>query len=121
MLSLEDYIVIKTLKRRGVYNKDIAGELGVHPKTVSRALKRGGAPQAARRRRASKLDPYKTKVDELLAENVWNAVVIRREIEAEGYRGGITILREYIAPKRALRGGKATVRFETPPTARRGR
>ena len=40
MLSLEDYLVIKTLKQRGVYNKDIAAELGVHPKTVSRALQR---------------------------------------------------------------------------------
>jgi transposase len=115
MLSQEDYIVIKTLKARGVYNKDIAAELGVHPKTVERALKRGSAPTGAPVKRASKLDPYKAKVDELLAENVWNAVVILREIQALGYEGGSTILREYIAPKRALRPGKATVRFETPP------
>jgi len=115
MLSQEDFIVIKTLKARGVYNKDIAAELGVHPKTVGRALKQGGAPVIAKRKRASKLDPYKKKIDELLAEQVWNAVVILREIQAEGYDGGITIVREYIAPKRALRPGKATVRFETPP------
>ena len=30
-LSKEDYIVIKTLKNRGVYLKDIAEELGVLP------------------------------------------------------------------------------------------
>jgi transposase len=42
-------------------------------------------------------------------------VVILREIQAEGYDGGSTILREYIAPKRVLRSGKATVRFETKP------
>lgn len=115
MLSQEDYIVIRTLKGRGVYQTDIAAELGVHPKTVGRALKRGSEPKVARARRASKLDPYKAKIDELLAENVWNAVVILREIQALGYEGGITIVREYIAPKRALRAGKATVRFETPP------
>lgn len=115
MLSKEDFIVIKTLSKRGVYLKDIAAELGVHPKTVSRALKRGGAPTGPRQRRGSKLDPYKASVDRLLSEGVWNAMVVWREIQAEGYSGGITILREYIAPKRVLREGKATVRFETPP------
>jgi transposase len=115
MLNKEDYAVIKSLKGRGVYLKDIAEELGVHPKTVSRALKRGGAPNKMRKKRGSKLDPYKATVDRLLKEGIWNAVVILREIQAEGYKGGYTILREYIQPKRALRSGKATVRFETEP------
>lgn len=114
MLSQEDYIVIKTLKARGVYNTDIAAELGVHPKTVSRALKRGSAPTPPRAKRSSKLDPYKPQIDQLLTEGVWNAVVIWREIQAAGYSGGITIVREYVTPKRALRPSKATVRFETP-------
>lgn len=115
MLSKEDYAVIKSLKRRGVYQKDIAKELGVHPKTVSRALKRDGPPVKQRKKRGSKLDPYKASVDRLLKEGVWNAKVILREIQAEGYTGGYTILRQYIQPKRALRSGKATVRFETKP------
>lgn len=37
MLRKEDFAVIKALKKRDVYVKDIAAELGVHPKTVSRA------------------------------------------------------------------------------------
>ncbi len=41
MLRKEDFAVIKALQRREVYIKDIAADLGVHPKTVSRALKRG--------------------------------------------------------------------------------
>lgn len=115
MLRKEDYAVIKALKKRGVYHSDIAAELGVHPKTVGRALKRDGPPEGTRRRRGSKLDPYKAQVDQLLADGVWNAVVILREIQAAGYDGGSTILREYIGPKRALRAGRATVRFETEP------
>jgi len=115
MLSQEDYIVIKTLKKRGVYQKDIAAELGVHPRTVSRAIQRGSAPQRQRQTRRSKLDPYKPQVDRLLAEGVWNTVVILREIQAQGYEGGSTILREYIQPRRQQRQSKATVRFETPP------
>ena len=115
MLSQEDYIVIRTLKKRGVYQKEIAAELGVHPRTVSRAIQRGSAPQPQRHSRSSKLDPYKPQIDRLLAEGVWNAVVILREIQAQGYGGGSTILRGYIQPQRKQRQRKATVRFETPP------
>jgi transposase len=115
MLNQEDYMKIKVLSERGVYQKDIAEELGVHPKTVSRALKRQGAPKRAKQKRVTKLDGYKATVDRLLAEGVWNGRVILREIQAQGYTGGETMLRLYIAPKRVLRQGKATVRYETEP------
>jgi len=114
MLTREDFVMIKALAHAGVYQKDIATQLGIHPKTVSRALRRGSAPSLSPPR-DSKLDPFKPQVDQLLAEGVWNSVVIFRQLQAAGYTGGQTILREYIAPKRALRAGRATVRFETPP------
>lgn len=115
MLNKEDFAVIKALTQHGVYLKDIAAELGVHPKTVKRALERGSAPKRERQRKVSKLEPYKPKIDHLLSEGVWNTVVILREIQADGYIGGSTILRQYIQPKRALRQSRATVRFETKP------
>jgi len=113
MICKEDFAVIQTLHKRGVYQKDIAEELQVHPKTVSRALKRPGAPERERIKPGSKLDGYKDKIDQLLSEEVWNAKVVLRELQAEGYGGGYTILRAYIQPKRTLRSGRATVRFET--------
>jgi transposase len=113
MMNKEDFAVIKALKHQGVYVKDIAAELGVHPKTVGRALKRGSAPKPQRKRRGSKLDPYKPKIDQLLSDNVWNAMVILREIQAEGYSGEVTLVRHYIGPKRVLQPSRATVRFET--------
>lgn len=115
MLRKEDFAVIKSLNQRGVYIKDIAAELGVHPKTVSRALKRKGAPNPERKPAGSKLEPYKSKIDQLLKEGVWNANVILREIQADGYTGGYTVLRQYIQPKRTERPSRATVRFETEP------
>lgn len=115
MLRQEDFAVIRALHDRGIYQKDIAEQLEVHPKTVSRALKRGSAPSRQRAKRGSKLDPFKSAVDQLLAEGVWNAVVILREIEALGYTGKLTVLRQYIQPKRVLRQRRTTVRFETPP------
>lgn len=115
MLRKEDIAVIKSLSRRGVYLKDIAAELGVHPKTVSRVLKNQGTPEAERKGSASKLEPYQPKIDRLLSEGVWNAKVILREIQVDGYRGGYTMLRQYIQPKREQRPERATVRFETQP------
>ncbi len=44
MLTQEDYWMIRELHEQGLYRKDIADRLGVHPKTVTRALKQGDAP-----------------------------------------------------------------------------
>jgi len=115
MLSKEDFVTIQALVKRGVYLCDIARELGVHPKTVRRALQRSDAPPRKRGRRGSILDPYLSVIDRLLGEGVWNAVVILREIQTRGYAGGVSILRDYVRPKRALRAARSTVRFETAP------
>ena len=64
MLRKEDFAVIEALNKRGVYLKDIATELEVHPRTVKRALPRGGAPKPERKLCSSKLEPYKAKVDD---------------------------------------------------------
>jgi transposase len=99
-----------------VYIKDIAEELGVHPRAVSRAIERSGSPSGRRpAARGSKLDAYKPMVDQLLGQGVWNARVIFREIQAAGNQGGESILRAYIHPKRPMRAARATVRFETAP------
>ncbi len=116
MLKKEDWYMIQEKIQQGMYIKDIAEELGVHPRTVRRALKRGSAPPGKRpAARRSKLDPFKSLIDRLLSEGVWNSVVIQREIEAAGYTGRGAILRAYIQPKRVLRPSRATVRFETGP------
>lgn len=118
MLRREDYLMIEDQHRQGRYQIDIAAELGVHPRTVRRALARGGAPSGKRPgARGSKLDAYKPTVDRMLGREIWNAEVILRAIRAEGYDGGRTILWDYIRPKRPLRASKATLRFETAPGA----
>ncbi len=115
MLKKEDFFVIEALIEQGVYQKDIAQKLGVNPKTVSRAIQRGSAPSKPRKVSKSKLEPYQKKIDQLLSEGVWNAVVILRELQVDGYDGEISLVRRYIQPKRVLRASRATVRFETEP------
>ena len=41
MLKREDYLMIQHKHDDGVYIKDIAEELGVHPRTVSRGVEEG--------------------------------------------------------------------------------
>src|SRR5512143_3884840 len=116
MLRREEWLMIHEYVEKGAYLIDIAAARGVHPRTVRRALRRGGPPAGKRpRARHSKLDPYQPTVDRLLQEGIWNAVVIWREIAALGYTGRSSILRAYIRPKRVLRPSRATVRFETAP------
>ncbi len=115
MIKKEDFAVIKALTNKGAFIKDIAAELGVHPKTVSRALKRGSAPKPEKKSKDSKLLPYQAKIDQLLSGNIWNAMVILRELQAEGYDGEVSLIRRYIQPKRVLQPSRATVRFETQP------
>ena len=119
MLNREDWLMIREMREKGCYLREIAERVSCSERTVRRALQRGGPPP--RRRpgvRPSKLDPYKAQVDQLLAEDVWNATVIFAEIKTLGYTGGISILRDYIRPKRALRKARGTVRFETALCAR---
>jgi hypothetical protein len=91
MLRKEDFMVIQALAQRGLYRCDIAKQVGVHPRTVRRALARGalpagrqGAPAPRPSRRGSRLDPYRADIDRLGAEGVWNAVVIFRALQAKG-------------------------------------
>jgi transposase len=116
MLRKEDWMDIKEQVERGMYQRDIAERLGVSQRTVQRAIRRGGAPRGDRpKARGSKLGPFTPVIDDLLRQGVWNAVVILRELQAKGFTGECTIVRDYIRPKRPLREGRQTVRFETPP------
>ena len=71
MINKEDWMMIEAQIEKGVYQKDIAETLGVHPKTVGRALKRRGPPSGKRpSARKSKLDPFKPMVDDLIRQGV---------------------------------------------------
>ncbi len=116
MLTKGDWFMITQGQRNGKYLKDIAEDLGVHPRTVRRALDRGGPGKVGRPSGKSKLDPYKGWIDRRLGEGAWNAMVLYREIQERGYTGEVTLLRDYIRPKRVLRpSSRRTVRFETEP------
>ncbi len=76
--------------------KIIARKLNLTPKTVRRALKKQTFTPPAKVR-LSKLDDFKTKIDELQkAYPGISAIRIQEEIKKSGYGGSISILRDYL-------------------------
>src|SRR5579883_1700879 len=119
MLTQEQAVEIRVLRRQGWSIRAIARETGLSRVTVRRYLEDPGAAAryGPREPRPTKLDAY---VEYILARveaarPAWiPAVVLLREIQERGYSGGISQLRAYLAP---LKSGEPepVVRFETQP------
>jgi transposase len=118
MLTQEQAVEIRVLRRRGLGIRAIAKELGCSRTTVKRYLRDQAASRyGPRQPRPTKLDSHKTYLLERIAaaRPRWiPAVVLLREIREHGYSGGITQLKAFINP---LKQAKAdpVVRFETAP------
>jgi transposase len=134
MLTQETSVEIRVLARQGHSIKSIARELGLSRNTVRKYL-RGEVVRpkyAPRTARPCKLDPFKpyllSRVE--AARPHWiPATVLIREIGAQGYGGGISQLKAFLAPLRQPTP-EPLRRFETAPgqqmqvdftTIRRGR
>ena len=74
----------------------------------------------AQRQRESKLDPFKTTIAEWLEKDPSvTAAVIEQKLRPLGYRGGHTILREYVHTARPqLKSNRAFLRMEPAPGER---
>jgi IS30 family transposase len=102
-LSKADYDLAVDLVRRGVYVCDVAKKLGVHPKTVSRALRRGGPPSGQYPARPTIIDPYKDLANRLHSRGDLSGGEIFRRLRAAGYRGSATTVRRYLRLRRKRR------------------
>jgi transposase len=118
MLTQEQAVEIRVLRRQGMGIRAIAKELGLSRRTVRRYLRNPSAQRyGPREPRPTKLGPYisylLSRVD--AARPRWiPATVLLREIREQGYPGGISQLKAYLAP---LKRGEPEplVRFETEP------
>src|SRR5262252_895662 len=118
MLTQEQAVEIRVLRRQGMGIRAIARELGLSRVTVRRYLRDSKATRyGPREPRATKLSPYISYVLSRVeaARPKWiPASVLLREIREQGYPGGVSQLRAYLAP---LKRGEPepVVRFETEP------
>jgi hypothetical protein len=87
----------------GVSIKEMARRMGRDRNTVRRALRSSEPPVYRRTPRPSKLDPFREEIDRLLGEDPkLPGHRIRELIEPLGYRGGKTILDDYLREVRPL-------------------
>ncbi|MDA0825869.1 MAG: IS21 family transposase [Proteobacteria bacterium] len=119
MLTQEQAVEIKVLTRRGVSIREIAKQMGCSRNTVRRYL-REAQQYGPREARPTKLDPHKDYLRSRIeaARPHWiPAVVLHREIQEQGYPGGITQLKAFINDFRHRPAEEPVVRFETAPGA----
>ena len=110
-----EWAEMMAMYQRGVAIGDIANAMGLNRKTVSKYVKAASPPRYERKERASKLDPFKEYVRGRLAENSFTATRMMRELKEKGYDGGLTILKEFMAPIKDMSRVVAQIRFETEP------
>jgi transposase len=98
MINVEQWAEIRRLHRvEGMSIRDISRRLGKARETVAGALRAKEPPVYRRALRPSKLDPFKGRIAELLAEYPrLSAVRVCEILSNEGYLGGMTILRDYV-------------------------
>jgi transposase len=73
-----------------------ARSLGLHRSTVAIWLARARFARRRGQSRRSKLDPFKPSITRLLDTHPYSAQQIFQRLREEGYRGGVSILRDYV-------------------------
>jgi transposase len=117
MLKIGEFFMIRELYQKCWTQTAIAKETGFDRKTIRKYLKEDKLPErkVSEKKRKSKLDPYKSYLLQRIQEGTTNCVVLFEEIQAMGYTGKITILRDFVRPYREQPKIQATLRYETPP------
>ncbi len=116
MLRGGDVNQITELRRQGLSITQIGTLTGFDRKTIRKYLDDPQRPRyGPRPQRGRQLEPFATYLQERLAAGVWNAVVLLGELQARGYAGGYTVLKDYLRPLRREATAVAVRRFETPP------
>ena len=105
----------KSLRLQGLKITEIAEMIGKSERTIYKYL---SEPPRKRKKREyiSLLEPFKPFIDTILEETPdYNRMVLLEKIKKQGYKGSITILRDYAADKSSEINRKAVIRFETEP------
>lgn len=105
--------MIRELRDRGVSISEIARQMGMSRNTVKRHLELNKPMEYRRKKGKSKLDPVKPIIKMLIDKYNLSAVRILEEIRKWGYKGSMTILKDYCRTIRKGRSIKAVYRFET--------
>ena len=107
---------IQGLASEGKSIHEIGRHLGLARNTVRKYL-RGSPPALARPAKGSKLDPFKAQIHRWVQDDhLYNCETMLPRLQTQGYAGGMSILKAFVAPLRPPRAGQQPVRrYETAP------
>ena len=107
---------INDYKRQGLTISQISEVTGYSRPTIRKYLDNPTTPTyGPRQPRPTQLDPFKPFLKERTSAGVWNGVVLLKELQERGYKGGYTALKDFLSPQRREAHVVAVRRFETPP------
>lgn len=110
---------IHILRQQGLSIRKIAALRHVSRNAVRRALRSTTPPTGKRRRtKGIKLEPYKGLIESWLRDEVrsqWTAERIFDELQDRGYKGGRTVVKEYVHEHRPRPPAMAEARFYVKP------
>jgi len=105
MIDFELFSTIRNYhEQKGLSANQIADELGLDPRTVSKWLQEKRFRERAPVMRPSKLDPFKGAIVRMLEAHQYSAAQILQRIREEGFKGGYSIVKEYVHKVRPKRG-----------------
>lgn len=116
MLRSRTVLTIHELAAQGKSIYAIARALGLARNTVRKYVRGGSAPPP-RVPRPSKLDPFKDQIRQWVADDhLLNCETMFGRLQALGYTGQISILKDFVQPLRPPKAGQRPVRrYETKP------
>jgi transposase len=107
------------LRQQGLSIRKIAATCGVSRNAVRRALRSSTPPSGKRRRlKGVALEPFKAQISAWLGDKIasqWTAERIYDELQARGYTGGRTVVKEYLREHRPRPQKSAEARFYVKP------
>lgn len=110
------WMEIRNQRKKGLSYIEIARKHHIDPRTAKKYAESDTKPvYTLTTPKPSKLDPYKHLIDMWLEEAPYSAVRIHEKLMEQGCDCKYTIVRQYVATRKADLNEKATVRFETMP------
>ena len=110
------WMEIRNERKKGLSYTEIARKHHIDPRTAKKYAESDSKPAyTLTAPKPSKLDPYKHLIDMWLEEAPYSAVRIHEKLMEQGCDCKYTIVRQYVATRKADLNEKATVRFETMP------
>lgn len=110
------WMEIRNERKKGLSYAEIARKHHIDPRTAKKYAESDSKPiYTLTAPKPSKLDPYKHLIDMWLEEAPYSAVRIHEKLMEQGCDCKYTIVRQYVATRKADLNEKATVRFETMP------